>query len=502
MTSTGTPPWAPDAGQARAAAVTGTAGHLIDVRARISNGPDSFDISGAPEHQAGTVRDRVRAAILNSGLTWPGRRITVDVRPARLPDAGLDLAVAIAVLAAAGTIPAGLAGTCVLVAGLGLDGRLRPVPGVLPAARAAAGTPAVIVAPGDAAEAALVPGLPVVPCPDLRAAVTWLGGRYLPAPPGDGQPDAADARAVSRLAASPAGLLAMQAAAAGAHHLGLTGPDSSRPGELAAGIRLLLPRLDEEQAAEVSAVHSAAGLLHGPGGLITRPPWRSPHHTASLAAMTGSGPGVARPGEAALAHRGVLFLDQAPEFGRHVLSALRPALADGHIAVSRAGLITRYPARFTLITTTAPCPCGSHPRCQCTPLEARRYRARAETGLGGRLAIRLHPGPAEAQPADPGEPAVWAARVADARDRARRRLGGTPWRVNADIPGPEIARSWRPAAGAFTEVARATDLGQISSRSAIDVARLAWTLADLAAKNRPGTGECRQALAFCLGTPC
>jgi magnesium chelatase family protein len=506
MTTTGLPPWAPDAGQARGAAVTGTTGHAVGVHARISNGPASFAIAGVRDSAAEPMRDRVRAAVLNSGLPWPGRAVTVGVHPPGLPCAGLDLAVAVAILTAAGTIPPDPARSCVLAADLGLDGRLRLVRGVLPAVTAAAAGGAVVAvtAPGDAAEAALVPGLAVVPCPDLRAVVTWLGGGFQPGRPPPAELSPADARAAARLAASPAARLAAQAAAAGGHHLGLTGPRGHAPRELAAGVRLLMPGLDEDQAGEVSAIYSAAGLLDAGSGLITRPPLRNPHHTASLAAMTGGGSGITRPGEAALAHCGVLLLDQAPELARDVLAALRPVLADGQAEVRRHGLITRFPARFTLIAAISPCPCGGQPGCPCTPLEARRYQARAGTEIGSHLTIRLRTAPDETTPARPAEPAdleIWAAQVADARDRARRRLAATPWRLNAEIPGPEIARSWRPAAGAFADVARAADLGQISTRSAIGIARLAWTMADLAGKPRPGTTECRQALAFRLATP-
>jgi magnesium chelatase family protein len=487
--------------------VTGTAGHVVDVHARIGNGPASFTVSGMREAVMHPMRDRVRAAIINSGLAWPGRAVTVDVRPPSLPCAGLDLAVATAILIAAGAIPPEPARSCVLAAELGLDGRLRPVRGVLPAvtAAAAAGAEVAVTAPGDAAEAALVPGLAVVPCPDLRAAVTWLKGGFLPARPGPQELSAADSAAAARLAASPIALLAAQATAAGGHHLALTGPPGPNGRELASGVRLLMPALDEEQAAQVSALYSAAGLLDASSGLITRPPFRYPHHSAGLAAMTGGGSGIARPGETALAHCGVLFLDQAPEFARDVLASLRPALASGQVEVRRHGLVTRFPARFTLIAAITSCLCGGEPGCSCTLLEARRYRARAENEIGSHLTIRLHTRPGQdtpERPAGPGEPEIWAARVADARDRARRRLAGTPWQLNGDIPGPEIARTWRPATGAFAEVARAADLGQISSRSAIEIARLAWTLADLAGQPRPGTAECGQALAFRLGTPC
>jgi magnesium chelatase family protein len=215
--------------------------------------------------------------------------------------------------------------------------------------------------------------------------------------------------------------------------------------------------------------------------------------------MIGGGQGTVRPGEVPLAHGGVLFLDQAPEFAQDVLSALRQPMTDGEVAVSRHGKITRFPARFILIAGMTPCPCGSLATCRCTPLEVRRYSARAETELGSRLAISLSVSPPDQVPAIPGDLQIWAARVADARRRAARRFRGTPWKVNAEIPGSELARSWRPGTAAFAEVSRAVDLGQISNRSAIEVARLSWTLADLAGQSRPTAADCAQALAFHLG---
>jgi len=183
-----------------------------------------------------------------------------------------------------------------------------------------------------------------------------------------------------------------------------------------------------------------------------------------------------------------------------VLTALRQPLASGHVAITRSGVITRFPARFTLIAATAPCPCAAGAGCQCTPLQTRRYRARPGSELGSYIAIRIPVSAQVTRCRRRAEPEVWAAQVADSRDRARYRLRGTPWHLNAEIPGSELARSWHPGPEVFAAVARAVDLGQISSRAVMQVARLAWTLADLAGKTRPGTAECAQALAFHLGT--
>jgi len=503
MTSPSSPPWAPDAGHAQGAAVTGTAGYPVNVSARISNGLDAFTIAGIPETAAAAARDRIRAAVISSGLAWPSRAITVSLEPAGLPQhgCGLDLPVAVAVLTASGIIPAGATAPCVLIAELGLDGGLRPVRGVLPAVAAAAraGCTVAVVAPANAAEAAMVPGVAVVPGPSLRAVLTWLRASSLPAQPA--APAAAmAARCAGRLTAAPALRQALQASAAGGHHLCLTGPDTAAIPELAAGLAMLLPALDPGEAMQVSEIHSVAGLLGSADSLITRPPWRSPHHTATLPAILGGGSGVTRPGEAPLAHHGVLFLDNAPEFARDILAALRQPLGSGHVVVARAGVTTQFPARFTLIAGMAPCPCGARPGCACSQLQARRYRARLASELGSYLSLWLTVRPTGPAPRRRPEPDLWAAHVADARDRARHRLRDTPWRLNGQVPGAQLARCWHPGTDASAAISRAAHAGQVSRRAAGQVISVAWTLADLAGKARPGAEECALALAFQLGT--
>jgi magnesium chelatase family protein len=255
----------------------------------------------------------------------------------------------------------------------------------------------------------------------------------------------------------------------------------------------------------VTAIHSVAGLLSSGHPLVARPPLRAPHHTATRAAILGAcGQGITRPGDAALAHRGVLFLANAPEFAADVLAALRQPLQAGEIVISRGDSIVRLPARFTLIAGVAPCPCGGRPGCACTLLQARRYRARLAGHLGSWISLWLQVTPSSL--ADEGgqdntedSDALSVARIAAARDRARRRLRDTPWQLNADIPGAELRRAYQADAEALAPLRRAVDLGEISQRAMDQVLRVAWTLADLAGRGRPGAQDCGQALALQLG---
>ncbi len=509
-------PSCPGAARVCAASVIGVEGHLTHAGATACNGPLGLRITGLPGTVVRETRDRVYAAVASSGQAWPARKMTVTLQPASLPrhGTGFDLAIAIAVLTTAGTVPAAAVDGCVFTAELGLDGSLRPVHGVLPALLAArrAGCTRAVVATGNASEAVMVAGLAVVPCPDLRTVLAWLRGQSFPHQSdisAAGTPTAPGIPPAASLVIPPCVRQAIEATAAGGHHLCLTGPHGSRIPALAVGAAALMPPLEPEQMMEVTAIHSTAGLL-GPGhALITRPPFRAPHHTATRAAILGGGTGTIRPGEAALAHRGVLFLHDAPEFPRDILASLRQPLQHGEITVARGGMTVRFPAKFTLIASTAPCPCGARTDCACSALQARRYRARLAAELGSHIAIFLDvappgPGPTGAAPVHGDADAVSAERVsaervAEARYRARRRLRDTPWQANSDIPAAQLRRSWPPTAEALAPVSRAIDLGEISARAAHQVIRVAWTLADLAGATRPGPDECGQALAFQLG---
>jgi magnesium chelatase family protein len=269
-----------------------------------------------------------------------------------------------------------------------------------------------------------------------------------------------------------------------------------------------MPRLDPGEALEVSAIHSVASALKPDQPLVAGAPFCAPHHTATKAAIVGGGSGIIRPGAASLAHRGCLFLDEAPEFDRDVLDALRQPLESGEVVIARSGLTAHFPARFTLVLAANPCPCAraatTGSGCTCTPLARRRYLARLSGPLLDRVDVKVELLPvgraellSDRQLAESSS--VVAARVAEARQRAGHRLAGTRWRLNGEIPGSELRRSFRPAGDALAPLERAMDLGQVSARGADRIIRMAWTLADLSGQDRPRLAEMAAALGLWLG---
>jgi magnesium chelatase family protein len=503
--------------RACAIALTGLHGHIVAIEAEVAGAGAGagMTLTGLPETGTRETRDRVRAAILNSGEAWPQGTITVTASPASLPKRGsaFDTAIAVAVLAADGALPPEGLADVIFLAELGLDGRLRPVPGVLAAVTAAtgAGFGAVVVAVENAAEAELVLGIRTIPAGSLAEVASWLrGGPFPPrAPHGPGEPPSVGRRIdMSDVLGQPQARRAAEISAAGGHSLFLIGPAGAGKSMIAERLSAILPALEPADAREVTAIHSLAGALPPQAGLITEPPLCVPHHTATMAAILGGGSGMIRPGVASLAHRGVLFLDQAPEFSRSVLDALRQPVETGEVIIARAGVSARFPARFILTLGAAPCPCAATAPggdCTCTPAARRRYLGRISGPLLDRaIKARLVPASRagllrDRNHAESSE--AVAARVAAARDRAARRLAGTPWRVNAEIPAAELYRSYPPAAGALAVAEHALDLGQISTREAAAVLRVAWTLADLSGKPRPASADCADALSLLTGNP-
>jgi magnesium chelatase family protein len=513
-------------------ALVGVQGHAVEVEADIANGLVGMTLVGLPDTALREARDRIRSAIVNSGEQWPQRRVTVGLSPASLPKrgSGFDLPIACALLAAAGVLPGAALAGVMFLGELGLDGQLRPVRGVLPAtvAAAAAGFRRIVVARANAEEAALVPGLRVASAPTLAALLSWLrgeppeggaaveeltGGTVPAAPPvapqGARAGGAAPSPDLSDVLGQPVARRAAEICAAGGHHLSLLGPPGAGKTMLAERLPTILPGLDPDAALEVTSIHSIAGALPAACPLLTGPPFCGPHHTASKAAMVGGGSGVIHPGAASLAHRGVLFLDEAPEFGRDVLDALRQPLESGEVVIARSGVTARFPARFTLVLAANPCPCAraaASPRskCSCSPATKRRYLGRLSGPLLDRVDVKV-----ELLPVGRAEllsdrnfaesSAAVAARVAQARDRAAHRFCGTPWRVNAEVPGSELRRTYSPGRGAMAPLERAMEIGEVSARGVDKIIRVSWTLSDLAGKDRPTLEECGYALSLWLG---
>ncbi|GGL15599.1 hypothetical protein Sme01_70520 [Sphaerisporangium melleum] len=507
----------------RCVALVGVSGHVIEVEADVGHGIAGVHLIGMLDTALSEARDRVRSAIINSRYPWPDARVTVSLFPASLPKRGslFDLAIAVALIGAAGLIPKERIAPPFFLGELGLDGSVRPVRGVLPAVLAAveAGAECVVVPHANAAEASLVPGISVVPVLTLAELVDSLRGDDWPGltagqaaqEPGSTGPDTSESRPLdlSDVAGQAMARRALEVCAAGGHNLWMLGQPGTGKTMLAERLPTLLPPLDRDQALEVTAIHSVAGILPPGRPLLRRAPFMAPHHTATIAAIVGGGSGVIRPGAVSLAHRGVLFLDEAPEFPARVLDSLRQPLESGQVMVSRAAGTVTFPARFMLVLAANPCPCAqpstAESPCQCTPLQRRRYLARLSGPLVDRIDVKVKLTRStrrellsDRQFIEPS--AVVAKRVALARERALERLAGTPWRCNAEIPTAALHADYRLPASAMSPLYRCLDTGELSARGLDRVIRLAWTLADLIGKGEPSLQETNAALCLWLGT--
>jgi magnesium chelatase family protein len=494
----------------------GLNGYIVEVEADIGQTLPAFVILGLPDASLNEAKERIRSAAQNSGIPLSRRKITANLIPASLPKrgSGFDLAITMAVLRAANDIRS--TERTVFIAELGLDGRLRPVRGILPAVMAAvqAGYPDIVVANANAAEAELVPGARVRGYRTLARLACDFGAdpQELAL---DFEPDDEDA---SGDAASGAGVVpdmcdvsgqgdarrALEVAAAGAHHLLLSGPPGAGKTMLAERLPGLLPDLADTEAMEVTAIHSLCALPTAAVQLVRRPPFENPHHSATAAAIIGGGSGLPRPGAASRAHRGVLFLDEAPEYERRVLDALRQPLESGELVIHRSAGTAAYPARFQLVLAANPCPCGKASGkgldCTCTPMMRRRYLARMSGPLLDRVDIQLQVERVSLADfgrmgAEEDTPAI-AARVRAARERQLLRLHPLGLETNSQVPGRVLRGALRLSSPTTRILDHSLERGVLTARGYDRVLRLAWTLADLAGRDTPDHDDIGQALGL------
>ena len=500
----------------RTAAVFGVEACPVHVEVDVSFGFPKFTVVGLPDTAVRESGERVRVAIRNSGFEYPPHRITVNLSPAdvRKVGASFDLPIALGILAASGVVERRHIPDRLLLGELSLDGSIQPTRGVLPIAAAARrdGVAGLVLPIGNASEAAIVEGLEITAVASLADAVRALnepaafragppgrpGPSVLPGPPGlPGQPDLADVR--GQLLARRA----IEIAAAGGHNLLLVGPPGGGKTMMARRLAGVLPPLSFDEALEVTAVHSVAGLLAPGAGLQTTRPFRAPHHTISNAALVGGG-SQPRPGEVSLAHHGVLFLDEMLEFSRHVLEVLRQPLEEGRVAIARTARTAIFPARFMLVGAMNPCPCGfaNDPtrECRCTPMLLGRYRDRLSGPLRDRLDLTVD---VPALPIDAlgdssgGEPsAAVRARVVAARARQIARYAGAGITTNVELSAPLLTRHCALDGAARAVLLAAARKLSLSARGYDRVRKVARTIADLAGDDRLTADHIAEALQF------
>lgn len=496
--------------RAQTVAFEGVEARLVEVQCAVSPGMPGFAVVGLPDKAVSEARDRVRAALNALAIALPAKRITVNLSPADLPKEGshFDLPIALALLAAIEIVPMDAVAEAVALGELSLDGTLVPVLGALPAAMAAAQAGMGLICPrACGAEAAWVGATAVIAPRSLADLIAHLTGRAViapaaagevaPAPPGR---DLADVKGQERARR------ALEIAAAGRHHLLMVGSPGSGKSMLAARLPGILPPLSPAEALETSMIHSLAGLITE-GGISRARPFREPHHTASMAAIIGGGRG-AKPGEVSLAHNGVLFLDELPEFARPVLETLRQPVETGEVVVARANAHVRYPCRFLLVAAANPCRCGhladAARACGRAPNCGEDYMGRISGPLLDRFDLRIEVPPVDWQdlalPATGEGSAAVAARVLAARARQTRRFDGrTGLRVNADAEGALLEEIAEPDAEGREMIARAAERFGLTARGYHRVLRVARTIADLDASDAVRRAHVAEALSFRLG---
>lgn len=486
-------------GTAHAMAVVGIEGRPVRIEAVLLHGLPAVTIVGLPDAAVSESRERIRAAFASAGIGFPQARLTINLSPADTPKSGtaFDLGIAVAILAAMGGREIGQR---YVMGELGLDGSVRAVRGILPAALAAADEDAAMAVPlgcGKEAELAGVKVKEVFHLAQLAEAMRIPCGPVpdAPSPPGLSEteapaacPDLADVQGQAQARH------ALEVAAAGGHHMLVTGAPGVGKSMLAARLPGILPKLDMHEAVEVAAIASAAGEFDG--RLSYTPPFASPHHSTSAAALIGGG-AIPKPGAVSRAHRGVLFLDEMPEFSTHSLQTLREPMETGRIEIHRARAVVTYPARFQLIGAANPCKCGNYldapGKCTCSVRDRRDYFRRIGGPILDRFDINVvapRLSRADLAKAGVGESsAVVAERVAEARLRQRVRLGSTPWTANAQVSGSWLRRNTPLSRESARELDSMLASGETSMRAVDKILRISWTLADLSGRSAPARDD-------------
>ena len=490
-------------GKMKAVSLQGLLGSLIEIECDISDGIPMYSLLGLPDASLQESRERVRAALTNTGQKWPNKKVTVSLSPAWLPKSGpaFDLAIALSLLVADGVLPQAPLEGAIVLGELALDGAIRPVRGVLPSLIAAfkAGITRAIVPTANQGEAELMEQMEILAFSDISQIYNWLTTGEYPFSEVTEQEVHREEEVLdfADVAGQQAARFAAEVAATGGHHLLLIGPPGAGKTMIASRIPTILPPLTMEEALEVTAIHSISGGLRDRSAISRIAPIIAPHHSASRASIVGGGGRDIQPGAISLGHRGVLFIDEAPECAAGILDALRQPLESGQISIARQSGNVTFPAQFLLVLAANPCPCGKFSGkgrgCTCTSLQVRRYLGKLSGPLMDRIDIRVTVDPVgrvELASQELGESSAdIRSRVIEARNRAAIRFKDEKWSLNAEIPARALRRDFAPARDAMNFLHDELDKERITARGLHKVIRLAWTLADLAERKQPGLKE-------------